>query len=244
MTTLYIVRHGETDLNREGRFCGSTNMPLNERGLAQAETLREPMSKIALDRIYSSPLDRAVKTAECIRGGRDIEIITEDGLSEIDCGKWETLRHDEIEARWPGGIELWETKPDTLRMEGGETFAGVQARVSRALLDIVHRERGNKVAIACHLMTIQMIMLTIMQAPIRDIWKVVPTATNTSITTIEIEDNGDFRVVRWSDDRHLPAHLKDANQKVAKMDNALVDSKYNVANVEGKHHFDGFAKNF
>jgi hypothetical protein len=90
-------------------------------------------------------------------------------------------------------------------------------------------------------MTIQMIMLTIMQAPIRDIWKVVPTATNTSITTIEIEDNGDFRVVRWSDDRHLPAHLKDANQKVAKMDNALVDSKYNVANVEGKHHFDGLA---
>lgn len=240
MTTLYIIRHGETALNRLGRFCGSTNQPLNERGLAQAESLREPMSKVDLDRIYSSPLDRAVKTAECIRGGRDIEIITEDGLQEIDCGKWETLRHDEIEARWPGGIELWETKPDTLRMEDGETFAEVRDRVGSAIIDIVRRERGHKVAIACHLMTIQMIMLNIMQAPINDIWKVVPTATNTSITTIEIEDNGDFRVVRWSDDRHLPAHLKDSNQKVAKMDDLLIDSKYNVTNAEVKHHFDGF----
>ena len=241
MTTLYIVRHGETDLNRQGRFCGSTDQVLNERGLAQAETLREPMSKIALDRIYSSPLKRAVKTAECIRGGRDIEIVTADGLSEIDCGEWETLRRDEIEKRWPGGIGLWETAPDLLRMEGGETFEDVQKRVSRALTDIVHRERGHRVAIACHLMTIQMIMLTVMQAPIRDIWKVVPTATNTSITTIEIEDNGDFRVVRWSDDSHLPASLKDANQKVANMDGVLNSSQYNITDVESKHHFAGFS---
>ena len=240
MTTLYIVRHGETELNRQGRFCGSTDRPLNERGIAQVETLREPMSEIALDRIYSSPLERAVKTAECIRGGRDIEIITEDGLREIDCGKWETLRHDEIEQRWPGGIEMWENTPDLLRMEEGETFAEVKERVSRALLGIVRRERGNKIAIACHLMTIQMIMLTILQAPIRDIWKVVPTATNTSITTIEIEDNGDFQVVRWSDDSHLPAHLKDANLKVANMDDVLNGSKYNITDVEGKHHFAGF----
>lgn len=241
MTTLYIVRHGETELNRLGRFCGSTDQPLNERGIAQAETLSEPMSKIALDRIYSSPLDRAVKTAECIRNGRDIDIVTMDGLREIDCGEWETLRHDEIEARWPGGIEMWENTPDLLNMEGGETFAEVLERVSRALMDIVCRERGHKVAIACHLMTIQMIMTTIMQSPIRDIWKVVPTATNTSITTIEIEDNGDFRVVRWSDDSHLPAHLKDTNMKVAKMDDVLNGSKYSITDVEGKHHFDGLA---
>ena len=241
MTTLYIIRHGETDLNRQGRFCGSTDMPLNERGIAQAETLREPMSRVELDRIYSSPLERAVKTAECIRNGRDIEIITAEGLKEIHCGKWETLRRDEIEARWPGGIELWETKPDILRMDDGETFAEVQERVSRALIDIVRRERGHKIAIACHLMTIQMIMLTILQASIRDIWKVVPTATNTSITTIEIEDNGDFRVVRWSDDSHLPAELKDANMKVANMDDVLAGAKYSINDVVGKHHFDYFS---
>ena len=64
MTTVYIVRHGETDLNRLYRFIGSTDHPLNERGIAQVETLREPMSKFHLDRIYSSPLKRTMMTAE------------------------------------------------------------------------------------------------------------------------------------------------------------------------------------
>ena len=241
MTTVYIVRHGETDLNRLGRFCGSTNKPLNERGIAQAETLRAPMSKIALDRIYSSSLDRAVKTAECIRGGRDIEIVTMDSLQEIDCGEWEGLRRDEIEARWQGGIGIWENTPDLLRMEGGETFEQVQNRVMRSVIDIVNGNRGKKIAISCHMLVIQLIMTKILQAPLRDVWKVVSTATNTSITTIEIEDNGDFEVVRWSDDSHLPEELKDANLKVANMDDALADTKYGVANVLGKHHFDDFS---
>jgi broad specificity phosphatase PhoE len=241
MTTLYLIRHGETDLNREGRFCGSTDKPLNDRGIRQVETLREPMSKIDLDRIYSSSLGRAIETAERVKNGRDIEIIPVDGLREIDCGEWETLRRDEIEARWPGEIKMWENTPDLLRMEGGELFADVRERVSRALLDIVSREHGHKIAITCHLMTIQMIMITIMQAPIRDIWKVVPTATNASITTVEIEDNGDFKVACWADDSHISADLKDSNQKVANMDDLLVGSKYNVLNAEEKHHFDGFA---
>ena len=241
MTTLYLIRHGETDLNRQGRFCGSTDMPLNGRGIAQVETLREPMSRFDLDRIYSSPLERAVETAERVRNGRNIEIVPIDGLREIDCGKWETLRRDEIEARWPGGIAMWEKAPDLLRMEGGETFEGVRERVSRALIDIVRRERGNKIALTCHLMTIQMIMITILETPVRDIWKVIPTATNASVTTIEIEDGGDFRVISWSDDRHLPAELKDSNLKVADMDGVLADAKYSITNILGKHHFDGFS---
>lgn len=240
MTTIYLIRHGETDLNREGRFCGSTDMPLNERGIAQVETLRDPMSRIELDRIYSSSLGRAIETAERVRADRNIEIVPVDGLREIDCGKWETLRRDEIEARWQGTIKMWENTPDLLRMEDGETFAEVKERVGRAFIDVVRREQGHKIAVTCHLMTIQMVMLTILEAPIRDIWKVVPTATNASITTLEIEDNGDFRVVCWSDDRHLPAELKDSNMKVADMDEVLSGSRYNVIDAAVKHHFDYF----
>ena len=76
-TTVYIVRHGETDLNRLYRFIGSTDHPLNERGIAQVETLREPMSRLEFDRIYSSPLKRTMMTAERMQNGRDIEIIPE-----------------------------------------------------------------------------------------------------------------------------------------------------------------------
>ena len=239
MTTVYIVRHGETDLNRLYRFIGSTDHPLNERGIAQVETLREPMSKFHLDCIYSSPLKRTMMTAERIQNGRDIEIGPHNDLKEIHCGGWETLNREEIEAKWPGEIELWEKKPDLLHMEGGETFAEVQERAIRGIIDIVNRERGKSIAIACHMLTIQLIMAKLLQVPIRDVWEMVR-LENTSITTMNIEDNGDFEVVRWADDSHLPEELKNANVKVAGIHNTSFDAKYDITDVEGKHHFDGF----
>ena len=240
MTTVYIIRHGETDLNRLYRFIGSTDHPLNERGISQAETLRAPMSRLHLDRIYSSPLKRTMMTAERVRNGRDIEVIEAPGLREIHCGGWETLNREEIEARWPGEIELWEKKPDLLRMEGGESFSEVQERGIAAFCEIVNRERGNCIAITSHMLTIQLIMGKLLQVPIRDVWEMVR-LENTSITTMTIDDNGDFEVVRWADDTHLPEELKNANVKVAGIHNTSFDAKYDITDVEGKHHFDGFA---
>ncbi len=241
MTTIYIVRHGETDLNRLYRFIGSTDHPLNARGIAQVETLREPMSKLALDRIYASPLKRTMMTAERIQNGRNIEIIPVDDIKEIHCGSWETLNRDEIEAKWPGQIDLWENHPDLLHMEGGETFAEVQKRGIRGIIDIVNRERGNSIAVACHMLTIQLIMAKLLDVPICDVWQMVR-LENSSITTINIEDSGEFEVVRWGDDGHLPTELKNANVKVAGIHNTGFDAKYDITDVEGKHYFEGFKR--
>jgi broad specificity phosphatase PhoE len=125
-------------------------------------------------------------------------------------------------------------------MEGGETFAEVQERAIRGIIEIVNRERGKSIAIACHMLTIQLIMAKLLQVPIRDVWEMVR-LENTSITTMNIEDNGDFEVVRWADDSHLPEELKNANVKVAGIHNTSFDAKYDITDVEGKHHFDGFA---
>lgn len=240
MTTVYIIRHGETDFNRLYRFIGSTDHPLNERGIAQAETLREPMSKFALDRIYSSPLKRTMMTAERVRNGRDLEIIEAPGLREIHCGAWEGLNREEIEAKWPGEINLWEKHPHLLHMEGGETFAEVQDRAISAFCKIVARERGNCIAITSHMLTIQLIMGKLLNVPICDVWEMVR-LENTSITTMTIEDNGDFAVVRWADDSHLPQSLKNANVKIAGIHNTSFEAKYDISDVEGSHHFSGFA---
>ena len=241
MTTVYIVRHGETDFNRQYRFIGSTDHPLNERGIAQVETLRAPMSKIPLDKIYSSPLKRTMMTAERICNGRDLEIVPIDDIREIHCGGWEGLNRAEIEAKWPGEIDLWENKPDLLHMEGGETFLEVQERAVRGIVDIVNRERGKRIAVACHMLTIQLIMAKLLNVPIRDVWQMVR-LENTSITTMQIDDNGDFEVVRWADDSHLPDELKNANVKIAGIHNTSFNAKYDIRDVEGKHHFDGFAR--
>lgn len=240
MTTVYIIRHGETENNRLYKFVGSTDQPLNDRGIAQAETLREPMSRVHLDRIYTSPYLRTTMTTERVRNGRDIEVIADSGLCEIHCGKWEGLGKPEIEARWPGQIELWEHTPDLLQMEDGETFAQVQERAVKAFTDIVKKERGNSIAVVSHMLTIQLIMAKLLSVPIRDVWQMVR-LENTSITTMRISGNGDFEVLRWADETHLPEELRNKNVKIAGIHNTEFTAKYNVGDVEGTHHFDAFA---
>lgn len=240
MTTVYIIRHGETENNRLYKFVGSTDQPLNDRGIAQAETLRKPMSEVHLDRIYTSPYLRTTMTAERVRNGRDIEVIGDRGLYEIHCGKWEGLGKPEIEALWPGQIELWEHTPDLLHMEDGETFSQVQERAVKAFTDIVKKEHGNSVAVVSHMLTIQLIMAKLLSVPIRDVWQMVR-LENTSITTMQIHDNGDFEVLRWADESHLPEELRNKNVKIAGIHNTEFTAKYTVGDVEGIHHFDAFA---
>ena len=240
MTTVYIIRHGETENNRLYKFVGSTDQPLNDRGIAQAETLRKPMSEVHLDRIYTSPYLRTTMTAERVRNGRDIEVIGDRGLCEIHCGKWEGLGKPEIEALWPGQIELWEHTPDLLHMEDGETFSQVQERAVKAFTDIVKKEHRNSVAVVSHMLTIQLIMAKLLSVPIRDVWQMVR-LENTSITTMQIHDNGDFEVLRWADESHLPEELRNKNVKIAGIHNTEFTAKYTVGDVEGIHHFDAFA---
>ena len=87
----------------------------------------------------------------------------------------------------------------------------------------------------------QLIMAKLLNVPIRDVWQMVR-LENTSITTMQIDDNGDFEVVRWADDSHLPDELKNANVKIAGIHNTSFNAKYDIRDVEGKHHFDGFAR--
>ena len=88
---IYLIRHGETDYNREKRLQGETDIPLNSRGIELAQMTAQGMKGLHFDRVYTSPLVRAVKTAEIIRGDRDIPIIPTDGLKEISFGDYEGL---------------------------------------------------------------------------------------------------------------------------------------------------------
>lgn len=236
-TTLYIIRHGETDSNYTHRFSGSTENPLNERGMAQAACLRAPFAEKQLDAVYSSPRLRAVKTAEAARGDRNIPVIIDEGLAEIHCGEWEGLNRDEIESRWPGMIELWQFCPEELHMPGGETFAEVQERTVNSVVNIVRRERGKCVAIACHMLAIQLIMAKLMSVPINKVWK-MPTIGNTSVSTLRVYDNGDFEVVGWGDSSHLTDELREGCAKVAGFTS---DGDGEIVRVEGRHHFEPFA---
>lgn len=126
---LLLVRHGETDWNREGRFQGQIDIPLNAHGLAQAEAARAFLAPIPLQRAYSSDMARPLRTAEVILGSHPgVPLTTARGLREIGHGLWEGRLESEIAAGWPDLLAAWKRTPETVQMPEGETIGGVWDR--------------------------------------------------------------------------------------------------------------------
>jgi len=240
VTEIYLVRHGETDNNVAHRFIGSTDKPLNARGKRQAASLKEPMSKVPFDVIYSSPYQRTMQTAEQVRGDRDIAIIPERGLCEIHCGRWEDLNREEIEALWPGMIDLWQNEPDRLRMPDGETFLQVQERGVEAFCRIVRENRGKKLGIVSHMLTIQLIIAKLYDIPIKDVWNMTR-LENTCVSKMKIWDNGDFEIVEWGKNDHLPAELRNDAVRIAGFVQKGFKPLYDTDSLRGVRRFAAFA---
>ncbi|HTE86319.1 MAG TPA: histidine phosphatase family protein [Dehalococcoidia bacterium] len=124
-----LVRHCETDHNRVGRVQGQSDAPLNERGLAQAACLAQSLAGQSIQALYSSPLRRAVQTAEPIAAALGIEVRQSLSLMEIDAGEMDGLTGAEMRERFPAVMSAWLAGPDgSVRLPGGESLDAVQAR--------------------------------------------------------------------------------------------------------------------
>ncbi|GCL68560.1 alpha-ribazole phosphatase [Veillonella tobetsuensis] len=171
MKTLYIVRHGETEWNKIGRYQGITNVPLNENGIAQAKACGNALKDIHFDRILSSDLSRALVTAETIRGNRQLEIKTDERLREINFGDWEKLLFTEIEERWPGLINQMYRRPDIVKVPNGESFQEVQDRAWSAVSDFLNENNEDEtILITCHGGTIRTILCKLLDISISHCW--------------------------------------------------------------------------
>ena len=139
-TTLCLVRHGETEWNRTHRYQGTTDIPLNETGRAQARRVAEALGGERWDAIVSSPLSRAMETARAIAATTGIETIAEDrDLQERAYGEAEGLTLAEREKTWPGGD--W---------PGLESWDDVATRVMIAIERIAAAHPGRRVIVVCH----------------------------------------------------------------------------------------------
>lgn len=116
---LYLIRHGQTLWNSEGKIQGKTDIPLNETGLLQAELLAEAMERYPVTAVYASPLKRAYQTAECVAGRQGLSVIAEEGLREVDFGFWEGMTWSEIEERYPEDFALWDKIRQSMLLQEG-----------------------------------------------------------------------------------------------------------------------------
>lgn len=126
---LLLVRHGETDWNREGRFQGQIDIPLNSRGSNQARAASDFLSNVSIQRAYSSTMARPRQTAELILACHPgVPLTTTPGLVEIGHGRWEGCLEEEIAEAWPELLADWKRAPHTVTMPDGETLQQVWDR--------------------------------------------------------------------------------------------------------------------
>ncbi len=150
MTHLVLVRHGQTNWNREGRYQGQADPPLNEAGRQQARALAAQLAGRSFEAIYSSDLQRARETAGILAQTFRLSISLDPRLREVSLGEWEGQLGHDIAAAYP---EAWEERrrdPVYARPPGGETVAEVAARVWAATDDIARSHPHSSVLIVSH----------------------------------------------------------------------------------------------
>lgn len=197
MTTLYLIRHGETEWNRDGRWQGHADVPLTEQGRAQASQLARRMAAEALplDRIYASDLTRAFDTAQQIAAAFDLPVHPLPELREIDVGSWSGLTRKQIVAQYPGALTTVFHPPD------GETREAFIERVGRALVALAAQHPGEHLAVVTHGGSVRGMIqyLSMLQGQAEP---EVPQIGNTSITEVRLDEHG-WRVVRFNDIEHV-----------------------------------------
>jgi len=166
---IYLVRHCEPDLPKKSSLClGRKDVPLSNRGLKQAENLRNFLSKLNIETIYSSPLVRALKTAEIISNG-DIQYEIVDNFTELDVGKWDGMSFDEIKEKYPKEYEERGKNFDDYIIEEGESLSACKNRALKALSKVVNESKGN-IAVISHAGVIRTILSDIMNISIEEIF--------------------------------------------------------------------------
>ncbi|HEY6325706.1 MAG TPA: histidine phosphatase family protein [Candidatus Cybelea sp.] len=149
MLHVALIRHGPTEWNESGRFQGSTDLPLSDRGRAHARAVARALVGDGVRRVYSSDLQRARETAQAIADANGVARVEDARLREFDFGRWEGLTWDEIVAQDPELARRPRSAARYYRPAGGESFESVRRRV-RAFLDDLIAKGESPVAVVTH----------------------------------------------------------------------------------------------
>ncbi|MEI8307327.1 MAG: histidine phosphatase family protein [Chloroflexales bacterium] len=201
-STIYLIRHGETDWNLAGRWQGHADVPLNDLGLRQARRLAQRIQseQIQFDAIYSSDLTRAYQTAWDLGAAVRVPVQLYPPLREIDLGTWSGLHYTEIRERFPIEATLLEQGQDIPR-GGGETLSALRKRVVEALEAIIAHHDGETIALVTHGGCIRM-LLAHAESFHGDGFKRFPHIGNTSISILGCAPGG-WDTLSINDMRHL-----------------------------------------
>lgn len=178
---IYLVRHGETTLNADGRCQGQSDSELTELGRRQIDELATSLAHVDFDAAYTSPLERAARTAERVLRSRGLRAATVPELAELSYGTLQGTRF----AEWPDDLQAtWHGDPCSVTFPGGESLAMLRARVVPVFHAIASAHAGESVLVSTHGHVNRVILLEVLERPMTEFWTVEQ--RNGSFTMIDV----------------------------------------------------------
>ncbi len=181
---LIIIRHGESEWNRVGRYQGQADAPLSALGIQQADALANRLRTETFAAIYTSPLQRAARTAAAVaRFHPAVPLREEQALLEIHHGEWQGLLTEEVTARFGDGLREWRQHPTRAQMPGGESFSNILKRVLDCKDRLLAAHTDATVLVSTHDVVVKILVadaLGMNMDRINRIW-----VTNASISAVE-----------------------------------------------------------
>ncbi len=172
MRRLILIRHGKTEWSEEGRYLGTADVSLNERGIKQADAIAQALSKEELEIIYSSTLSRASVTAKIIARKHKVPHLKDSRLNELSFGDWEGLTFSEITKKLPNGWKGWQKDLENFSPPKGESGGALKGRVLSFLNPLIEDLGNQTIAIVSHLGPIKIMLLHALGVSLKPFWRI------------------------------------------------------------------------
>lgn len=202
MTKLYFIRHGESVSNLITQFAGSLDMPLTEKGRAQAAVTAEFLREVSFSAVYASDLMRAYDTGLTVAQSQNIPIYGLEQLREIYAGGWEGKQYSDLERDYSDSYGVWRTRIGLAVCPNGESVAQLQTRIRLCVEDVVAKHPNETVCIATHATPIRVMECVWTDTPLSQM-HTIPWVSNASVTIAEYDNNGVGRLVARDVHHHL-----------------------------------------
>jgi broad specificity phosphatase PhoE len=199
---IVLVRHGQTAWNKEPRFRGRADLPLDEIGFKQAKaTGRYIAERWPVDAVYASPMRRAMQTGDAIAEAHGLTAEPFDGLLDIDFGKWQGYSPDEVGERYPDLLQAWFEAPHTVHMPDGESLHDVRNRVVAGLNEVIERHAGHAVLLVGHTVVNRVLLCAVLGLGNEHFWRL--RQDTCAVNVFDADDDRTFTIVLLNDTCHL-----------------------------------------
>ena len=203
---LALVRHGETEWNKLGKFLGQRDIGLTTRGLAQTQETAREMASWCQTAVYSSPLHRTMRVTQEISKLTQLPVVPVDGIMELDLGDLEGVTGEEMRANWPKFYAQWRDDPSAVVMPNGESLAQLQERAWRAILQLEETHAiGDTLVVVSHNFAIRTIIGKLLGMPLSSFHRM--DLSLGSICMVETDHRG-RRLVSYNSTCHLSQGIR------------------------------------